>query len=153
MFDCGSSITCYTNRRLFFFSKRKECVKYKWPICGLFRTLSSSLLLQSINRLSESFGKIPWSLLDSIVASSHSFLPKLNVYISQSRILGLKRASGHLQVPFQELVSQHCLLPHFHEYPRLEWVAESRCWWWWRSCRCPLLFFLYFFLLTTKAWV
>ena len=42
-------------------------------MCSLFRTVSSFLVLQNDNTLSESFGKISWSLLETMTVASHSF--------------------------------------------------------------------------------
>ena len=39
----------------------------------VYLELSSFLVLQTVNSLSESFGKMSLSLLDIIIASSHSF--------------------------------------------------------------------------------
>ena len=44
--------------------------------------LSSSLVLQNVNSLSESFGKISWSLLDTIIASFHSFCQTWCMYLA-----------------------------------------------------------------------
>ena len=56
---------------LFLLFKIKVCVQ-EWPIWSLFGTMSSFIVLQNDNSLSENFSK-PWSLLDTMTASSHSF--------------------------------------------------------------------------------
>ena len=83
IFDCDDSTASNTHSRLFFFFhlffsfffKIKKCVKYEWSKCNLLRTLSSFLVLQNHKSLSDSFGKISRSLLNTMKALSHSFIP------------------------------------------------------------------------------
>ena len=65
-----------------FFFLIKECIKLQWPICSLFRTVSSFLILQNNNILSESFGKISRSVMDTMIASFYSFCQTRCIYLA-----------------------------------------------------------------------
>ena len=54
MFDRDSCIKCHRNR-LVFFSQKKVMREMGITICSLFRTVSSFVVLQNVNNLSESF--------------------------------------------------------------------------------------------------
>ena len=53
--------------------------------------MSSFLVLQNDNSLSESFGKISWGLLDTVTASSHSFC---QTWCKYSAVQGFKSEKG-----------------------------------------------------------
>ena len=64
------------------FLRIKECVKYKWPICSLFQTVFSFLLLQKDNRPSESFGKTLWNTLVTKINLTHSLCQIWYTYLA-----------------------------------------------------------------------
>ena len=68
-------------------------------MCSLFRTVSSFLVLQNDNTLSESFGKISWSLLETMTVASHSFCRtwRINLDVKGFRSeKGMRSAVGSL---------------------------------------------------------
>ena len=76
MFNCKCSITSYTNRSLFFSQN-----KWMWPVCNLFKTVFSFLVLQKDNSFPESLGKLSWKLFDIKPASSHSLCQTSQTYL------------------------------------------------------------------------
>ena len=52
-----------------------------WPVCNLFKTVFSFLVLQKDNSFPESFGKISWNLFDIKPASSHSLCQTSHTYL------------------------------------------------------------------------
>ena len=109
MFDCDSYITCYSNRRLFFFSKERNA----WNMNGkyvVYLELSSFLVLQNVNSLPESFGKISWSLLDTTIASSHSFCQTWCIYLAVKGFRtekGIRSAIGSFSRASLAALSKH----------------------------------------------
>ena len=65
---------------LLFSKERNESNKNDRYV--LFKTVSSFLVIQNDNSMSESFGKISWSLLDTMTASSHSFCQTWCIYLA-----------------------------------------------------------------------
>ena len=58
---------------------------------AVYLELSSFLVLQNVNSLFESFGKMAWSFLDTMITSSHSFCKTRCMYLA---IKGFRSEKG-----------------------------------------------------------